>query len=265
VQTLHVLVPVFNEAPNIPTLNEAFRALSQELRGRFELRFIIVDDGSTDDTVAVARREAAALDLTVLAHEVNKGPGAAFATGFAHLAGVMGADDWVITMEGDNTSRHELIKQMLTRADEGFDAVFASPYMYGGGITQTSLIRKILSGGANLLVKDLLDIQGILTVSSFFRLYRAATLRRMQAVFGPGIVERLGFESMVEMCMKMTMMRITISEVAMVLDSSRRKGKSKMKLLRTILGYFALMRYKGGWRSMSLRTQASADSSPVRR
>ena len=264
-QTLHVLVPVFNEAPNIPTLAEAFRALATELSSRFTLRFILVDDGSTDDTVAVARREAAGMDLTVLAHEVNKGPGAAFATGFTHLASVMAADDFVITMEGDNTSRHELIKQMLTRVEEGFDAILASPYMYGGGITQTSFIRKLLSGGANLLVKDLLDIQGILTVSSFFRLYRARTLKSMQEAYGPGIVERVGFESMVEMCMKMTMMGITISEVAMVLDSSRRKGKSKMKLMRTILGYLALWRYKEGWKSMSRSTQASASASAVSR
>lgn len=52
---------------------------------------------------------------------------------------------------------------------------------------------------------------------------------------------------MVEMVMKMTMLRITISEVAMLLDSSRRKGKSKMKLLRTIRGYLVLWRYKRDW------------------
>ena len=216
---------------------KGWKPLSARLRVRLRLEQLeekvllssILTVNTTDDTVAVARREAAGLDLTVLAHEVNKGPGAAFATGFTHLASVMVPDDWVITMEGDNTSRHELIKQMLTRAAEGFDAVFASPYMYGGGITQTSFIRKLLSGGANLLVKDLLDIQGILTVSSFFRLYRASTLRRMQAAFGPGIVERIGFESMVEMCMKMTMMGITISEVAelrLVFDATTRVAAS---------------------------------------
>ena len=246
-ERLFIVVPVFNEAPNIPTLCRALDSLAAELGGRFAMRFVLVDDGSTDGTVEVARREKGALELVVLAHESNRGPGAAFATGFAYLAGQMGESDWVITMEGDNTSRHELIKQMLVRSEEGFDAVFASPYMYGGGITQTTFIRKLLSSGANLVVKDLLDIQGILTVSSFFRLYRARTLMRMQQVFGPGIVERRGFESMVEMVMKMTMLRITISEVAMVLDSSRRKGKSKMKLARTIMGYLALWRYKPGW------------------
>ena len=136
---------------------------------------------------------------------------------------------------------------VVTEAAEGFDAVFASPYMYGGGFTQTSFLRKLLSSGANLIVKDLLVIQGILTVSSFFRLYRAGTLLRMQRVFGAGIVERTGFESMVEMVMKMTMLPITISEVAMLLDSSRRKGKSKMSLLRTIRGYLVLWKYKRGW------------------
>ncbi len=247
---LHVLVPVFNEAPNMPTLCEAFRQLRAEFGSRFALRFLLVDDGSADDTVAVARASGSDFDLEVLQHAANRGPGAAFATGFAHLAGRMGEGDWVITMEGDNTSRHELIRQMLTRAAEGFDAVFASPYMYGGGFTQTSFLRRLLSSGANLVVKDLLEIQGILTVSSFFRLYRAGTLQRLQRAFGPGIVERVGFESMVEMVMKMVMLRLSISEVAMRLDSSRRLGKSKMKIVRTIFGYLALWRCKARWSAL---------------
>ena len=67
------------------------------------------------------------------------------------------------------------------------------------------------------------------------------------------------------LAMSRIMMGITISEVAMVLDSSRRKGKSKMKLVRTILGYLALWRYKEGWKSMSRRTQSSAPTSAVSR
>ena len=119
--------------------------------------------------------------------------------------------------------------------------------MYGGGIKQTTFFRKLVSGGANLVVKDLLGIQGILTVSSFFRLYRAKALINMQRVFGPGILERAGFESMVEMVMKIAMLKLSLSEVAMELDSSLRKGKSKMKFLRTIKGYLVLWHYKKGW------------------
>ena len=244
---LFILVPVFNEAPNIPTLLAAFAELAAEFGSRFSLHFLLVDDGSSDGTAEAAKGGAKDIDLAVLRHETNRGPGVAFATGFSHLASRMAERDWVITMEGDNTSRHELIRQMLTRTGEGFDVVLASPYMYGGGFTQTTFLRKLLSSGANLVVKDLLDIQGILTVSSFFRLYRASALMRLQRAFGPGILERPGFESMVEMVMKMAMLELTISEVAMRLDSSRRKGKSKMKILRTIVGYLALWKCKPRW------------------
>ena len=241
------MVPVFNEALNISTLFEAFVKLRAELEGRFSVQYILVDDGSNDGTVATAKEISGDLKLTILQHEKNIGPGAAFATGFTYLSKYIGEKDWVITMEGDNTSRYELIKQMITRSQEGFDIVLASPYMYGGGIKQTTFFRKLLSSGANLVVKDLLGIQGILTVSSFFRLYRAKALIKMQRVFGSGILDRSGFESMVEMVMKIAMLKLSLSEVAMELDSSLRKGKSKMKFLRTIKGYLVLWHYKKEW------------------
>src|ERR1700704_3856744 len=101
-------------------------------------------------------------------HEDNRGPGAAFATGFALFHGRLSPADWVVTIEGDNTSRVELLGQMLTRAQEGFDVVLASPYLYGGGIVNTSLWRTVLSHVANLFVKEALGLHGIMTMSSFF-------------------------------------------------------------------------------------------------
>jgi dolichol-phosphate mannosyltransferase len=244
---LFIVVPVYNEAPNMKNLFESFSVLKREFCDQFSVSILLVDDGSTDNTVQLARDSTRDLDLQVLVHSVNRGPGAAFGTAFSALSKKMAADDWVVTMEGDNTSRCELVKQMLTRTREGFDIVLASPYMYGGGFTQTSFLRKFLSSGANLIVRDLLSIQGILTVSSFFRLYSGKALIRMQQVFGPEIVERTGFESMVEMVMKMTMLELSISEVSMRLDSSRRQGKSKMKIFRTIRGYLSLWRSKQEW------------------
>lgn len=244
---LFIVIPVFNEAQNLPGLFSGLREIERQLRSKFVFNFVIVDDGSDDGTPEIARKLADGLTMEIIAQGANLGPGKAFATAFTHLSKTMSDEDWVITMEGDTTSRHSLIHQMLRRVEEGFDAVFASPYMYGGGFSKTSIFRRLLSSVANFVVKDLLDVQGILTVSSFFRLYRATTLFKLQAAFGPGIVERSGFESMVEMTMKMKMLGITISEVAMRLDSSLRKGKSKMKIPRTIFGYFALWFCKSRW------------------
>jgi len=135
--------------------------------------------------------------------------------------------------------------------EEGFDVVLASPYMYGGGIEHTSAFRVFLSNMANLFVKDLLGIHGIFTVSSFYRLYNADLLKRLWAVYGVEIIERKGFECMTEMIMKMIYLDARISEVAMVLDTKLRAGKSKMKISKTILGYYALWRLQGKWKEMA--------------
>lgn len=244
-----ILIPVLNEAGNIPRLMGGLKVLSTELQDRFDVQVILIDDGSRDRTSELAKQAAedAGIQLSVLRHETNQGPGKAFATGFCSLATSMQDGDLILTMEGDNTSRFELVKQMLVRMAEGYDAIFASPYAYGGNIINTSAYRVFLSNMANLFIKELLGIHGLLTVSSFFRLYRAPVLKKLQSVYRPEIVERSGFECMVEMTMKMINLQITISEVPMILDTHARVGKSRMKILRTIRGYLSLWFLKGKW------------------
>jgi dolichol-phosphate mannosyltransferase len=245
--TLHVVLPALNEAPNIGRVVEDLRSLRDGLTGRLDVAVTVVDDGSDDGTDRVARNAAGDLRLEVRRHEHRLGPGRAFATAFRGLAGALADDDFVLTLEADNTSRLEIVDAMLHRIDEGYDVVFASPYMYGGGIVHTDPGRVFLSHMANTFVKEFLDVRGLLTVSSFFRLYRGDALKRLQAAYGPGVVERDGFECMTEVAMKLVYLRMRISEVPMVLDTGRRIGKSKMRVLDTGLGYFALFRHKAMW------------------
>lgn len=245
-RSLYIVVPVFNEAPNLTRLFEGLRAAADEAAA-LDVYVLLVDDGSTDGTPDLAVEVANGLDVTVLAHERNHGPGHAFGTAFEYLASRLGPQDLVLTMEGDNTSRTELIAWMLRRIEEGHDAVFASPYMYGGGILHTRPTRVLLSHIANTFVKEFFGVHGLLTVSSFFRLYRGDSLRRLQACYGDRILERDGFESMIELVMKMMYLRLSISELPMVLDTTRRAGRSKMNPTRTAMGYLALLGYKGAW------------------
>lgn len=213
------------------------------------VRICLVDDGSTDGTSQLARETAKSLglDLTVLVHPTNRGPGHAFGTAFAYLSRAADRDDFVVTMEGDNTSRTELVKAMLHRIDEGHAAVFASPYLYGGAILHTRPLRVFTSHVGNSIVKEFLGVRGLHTVSSFFRLYRGMTLRELQTCYGDRIVERDGFESMVELVMKMTYLRMPISELPMVLDSTLRAGPSKLNVRRTAIGYLSLMFRRSRW------------------
>jgi dolichol-phosphate mannosyltransferase len=248
---LFILIPVYNEAGNIVRLLESLKAFALGMQHDYCVEVILIDDGSQDETAKLAKQLTIGLNVIVLRHEQNQGPGRAFGTGFRFISEKLSDNDIVVTMEGDNTSRIELIKQMLHRMEEGFDVVLASPYIYSGRIEHTSAYRVFLSNMANLFVKDLLGIHGIFTVSSFYRLYKVPLLRRLQMFYGVEIIERKGFECMTEMLMKMIYLGAGVSEVAMVLDTKMRVGKSKMKIYKTILGYYALWMLQGKWKKMA--------------
>jgi glycosyltransferase involved in cell wall biosynthesis len=85
---LSIVIPAFNEAANLePVVRETMTALSADpMVGSYEL--IVVDDGSSDGTAAVADRLAAAYPCVVaIHHPKNRGLGGALKSGFAASRG----------------------------------------------------------------------------------------------------------------------------------------------------------------------------------
>jgi len=66
-----IYLPAFNEAENI---EQVINSLPRKLRGVNQIEILVVDDGSTDGTAAIARGEKA----TVISHHRNRGLGVAF-------------------------------------------------------------------------------------------------------------------------------------------------------------------------------------------
>ncbi len=248
---LHLLIPVYNEEGNVEKLIQNIESLAEDLRSDFELRVVFVDDGSDDGTAGKIESSESTVPVTVLPHRANKGPGAAFATGFEVLRSDLSPGDWVVTMEGDNTSRLDTLKQMLVRRLEGYEVVLASPYAYGGGFNETSRFRVLLSHIANGLSKVFLGIRGILCFSSFFRLYNYDVLQRLYKHYGSGIIEVSGFGCMLELLCKLIYVNATMSEVAMTLDTSERAGASKMRILQTVQNYFTVFSLARKWKRQS--------------
>ena len=79
------------------------------------------------------------------------------------------------------------------------------------------------------------------TVSSFFRVYRASVLRSAHGRFGDQLIREPGFACKAEILAKLAKLGATITEVPVALDSTRRVGKSKMPILKTILAYWRLL------------------------
>ncbi len=252
VPSLFVLIPALNEAPNLPRLFHDLAEAQRALIERFALRVVLIDDGSSDGTADAAIAKAGSLELQILRHETPRGPGRAFASGFVQIAPLIRDEDFVLTLEADNTSRLDVFRLMAHRIREGHDVVLASPYAYGGGIVSATRFRTLLSHLANSFVKAALGIRGVLTVSSFYRLYRGSTIRRLQRAYGESILECAGFECMVELVLKLMYLDMTISEVPMTLDASQRLGRSKMRITMTGVGYLRLFGRKRRWRAVGV-------------
>ena len=238
---IHVIFPAWNEAAVIrPTL----LALAKAMEGQAEpYRAVLVDDGSTDRTVAVAEATAAAagLRLTVLSHDVNRGLGAGLRTGIHWCLDHAADDDVIVTLDADNTHPPSLIPALLARLGNGYDLVIASRYREGSEVHGVPGHRRALSDVGRLVFQSLHPIPGVRDYTCCFRAYRVPLLRRARRAWGDRLCTARGFEAVMDLLLRLRPLDVRASEVGFVLDYGERVGQSKMKVLRTIRTTIALM------------------------
>jgi glycosyltransferase involved in cell wall biosynthesis len=114
-----VVVPAFNEAATISHVLERVCAL--DLRKEI----LVVDDGSADDTAAVAERAGG--DVRVIRHERNQGKGAAVRTGIRSSRG-----DIVVIQDADLEYDPRDLPKLLTPLIEGVADVVYGSRLRGG-------------------------------------------------------------------------------------------------------------------------------------
>jgi glycosyltransferase involved in cell wall biosynthesis len=117
---ISVVIPVFNERQ---TIAEIVTRVRRALDGR-DAEIVVVDDGSTDDTLEVLR----SLDgLRLVEHGRNQGKGAAMRSGFAAATG-----DVVIVQDADLEYDPRDYPKLLEPIEDGrADVVFGSRFLGG--------------------------------------------------------------------------------------------------------------------------------------
>jgi dolichol-phosphate mannosyltransferase len=119
--TFSVVVPLYNEAGNVEPLLGRITAAVDALRGRFECEIVLVNDGSTDGTLAAVRMEMQRRPRIVLVNLSRN-----FGHQLAATAGIeIAAGDAVILMDGDLQDPPELVSDFLQKWVEGYDVVYA--------------------------------------------------------------------------------------------------------------------------------------------
>src|ERR1700733_14975564 len=122
---LSIVVPAYNEAASLKRVHARLTEVAQKLAATRSLacEVIYVDDGSADDTLAIARGLAAdTLDVQVVSLSRNFGKEAALLAGLDHAR--LGA---VLFIDGDGQHPPALLETLVGRwLDDGYDVVYTA-------------------------------------------------------------------------------------------------------------------------------------------
>ncbi len=149
---MSVVVPVYNEKPNVEPTARAILDAFGDLSNEMEILF--VDDNSPDGTAdEVERVSESAPQVSLVQHGKKEGLGAAHRAGYEASKG-----KYVLCIDADLSQSPADLVKMKENLDSGYDLVIGSRYMTGGKQIDKSLFRDIGSRGMNFICKFMLRI-----------------------------------------------------------------------------------------------------------
>jgi polysaccharide deacetylase family protein (PEP-CTERM system associated) len=166
-----VVIPCYNEEKSLGYLARALGELDARLAARYEVSFILVDDGSQDGTWPLLDRLFGEQPrFTLLRHATNRGVGAAILTGIRAAR-----SEIVCSMDCDCSYDPNELAAMIPKLAPSVALVTASPYHPAGRVLNVPRWRLGLSHGASFLYRRVLRHK-LWTYTSCFRVYRRAAL-----------------------------------------------------------------------------------------
>ncbi|WP_048054607.1 polyprenol monophosphomannose synthase [Acidianus hospitalis] len=208
-----IVIPTFNERENIIRL---LSLLSKVIRARI----IIVDDNSQDGT-AEAVRSLNSPNIQVIVREKERGLGSAIRTGIQKA--IENGTDYVVTMDADLSHDPIYLPAMYEKAREGFDLVIGSRYVKGGGIENWPIKRRIISWGANFLVRLLLR-SPLHDNTSNYRIYSTRAAKEVLKCESAD-----GYEFQICAVYRVLKANLPVAEVPIIFKD-REIGKSKLTI-----------------------------------
>ncbi len=239
-----LVVPLYNEEQNVGYLQRTLAELRQRLAGRYWVRLVLVDDGSTDGTwERLQVKFAEVCDCQLVRQPRNQGVAAAILAGIAHAS-----TDTVCSIDCDCSYDPYCLAEMIPLIKEA-DLVTASPYHPNGHVMHVPGWRLVLSKTLSRLYSSVLHDR-LHTFTSCCRVYRKSALKGLR-------VEAGGFLGVAETLIRLKLSGGRIVEHPATLES-RVLGESKMKILRTVRGHLGLLWELAASQARTRRPVASA-------
>lgn len=250
---LSVVIPAQNEAGSI---TRTIVGVREALRGAgIDYEIVVVDDGSTDDTLAVA--EAASVDGDVRARRshLDRGFGHAVRAGLEWFEG----DAVAIVMADASDDPNDLVLYHGV-LQAGYDCAFGSRFVRGGRVYDYPRLKLVINRAVNLAIR-LLFQHGYNDTTNAFKAYRREVIETAQPLMSKH------FNLTVELPLKAFVRGHTYAVVP-ITWRNRREGQSKLGLREMGSRYLFIVLYAFLERHLSRgdyrRSVAATPAGPVR-
>jgi dolichyl-phosphate beta-glucosyltransferase len=188
-QRLSVVIPAYNEARRLP---ETLQVIQRFAADRFEaVEILVVDDGSTDGTVAAAEAFASTarspVSVRVLSNGRNLGKGASVRNGM-----LAATEPWILMTDADLSTPIEDLPALYAALSEGgADVALGSRALADSRLeVRQPIYREFMGRTFNRMVQVLL-LGGIRDTQCGFKLFKRAAAH---AIFSRAKVDRFAFD-----------------------------------------------------------------------